>query len=115
MTEPYDWEKDPFFNAFPNCACKGKYTHESFIHTPYICQSDEVTFGRNWKDRHKHVVAEILGDYYENDPWRSDGAKCSICGKRLNEWYCPKSEDHLCHYSRSWDSCDFCGMPGERK
>lgn len=117
MNEPYDWEKDPFFNATPNCSCKGEYTHPSYIHTPYLCQIDRVTFERKFTNWHKHVVDAIPGDYYKDDMWRSDRAECSICGTGWPTlgWYCPSSEDHLCYYSNSLDICDFCGMPEERK
>ena len=61
-----------------------------------------------------HEVAEIPGDYYATDQWRSDGAYCMHCGADLG-WYCPKSPDHRCEYSETSDSCDYCGMPDERK
>ena len=75
----------------------------------------------------KHHAKEIPGDYYAEDEWRSDGARCADCGYYLG-WYCPKSPDHYCHYDghmsddvpprfikNNSDSCDFCGMPDERK
>ena len=43
-----------------------------------------------------------------------DSAVCAKCGKDFG-WWCPKSPDHCCHYSKSYDSCDFCGEPEERK
>jgi len=43
-----------------------------------------------------------------------ESAVCIICGKNFG-WWCPKSPDHFCHYSESYDSCDFCGEPEERK
>ena len=62
---------------------------------------------------HAHEVEAIPGDYYQNEPWRSSGAICKVCGTDLG-WYCPNSPDHRCHYSRSFDSCDFCHNPEER-
>lgn len=41
-------------------------------------------------------------------------AVCILCGK-WDGWYCPDSEDHRCHYSKSRDDCDFCHQPEERK
>jgi hypothetical protein len=62
-----------------------------------------------------HQVAEIPGDYYAEDEWRSDGAHCEGCGQDMG-WYCPSSPDHFCHYDNgNSDGCDFCGMPDERK
>jgi hypothetical protein len=50
--------------------------------------------------------------------WELDGshggAKCA-CGKHADQWYCETSPDHLCKYSKSFDSCDYCGDPEERK
>lgn len=42
------------------------------------------------------------------------GAYCAVCQER-GGWYCPDSPDHLCKYSKSYDWCDFCGEPEERK
>lgn len=41
-------------------------------------------------------------------------AYCAVCGDRSG-WWCPDSADHLCHYSKDYDCCDFCGEPEERK
>jgi hypothetical protein len=30
-------------------------------------------------------------------------------------WDCPTAPDGKCHYSGSFDHCDYCGMPEERK
>lgn len=44
-----------------------------------------------------------------------ESAKCA-CGRTADDWYCPKSPDHLCHYDKGdFDQCDFCGQPEERK
>jgi hypothetical protein len=66
-----------------------------------------------------HSVAEIPGDYYAEDKWRSDGASCEGCGRDMG-WYCPKSPDHFCHYDGTdgepgSEYCDYCRMPDERK
>jgi len=50
----------------------------------------------------------------KTDKWASTGALCAICGQHFG-WWCPKSPDHLCHYSKSEDDCDYCHMPMERK
>lgn len=63
---------------------------------------------------HLCEVEPIPGDYYEKGKWRSDGARCKICGRDLG-WYCPNSEDHVCHYTKIYWICDNCGMPDERK
>lgn len=42
-------------------------------------------------------------------------ALCWICGHYFGGWYCPDSPDHLCHYSKSYDCCDYCHQPEERK
>jgi hypothetical protein len=42
------------------------------------------------------------------------GSECSKCGKD-GEWYCPDSPNHQCVYTKSYDWCDFCGGPEERK
>lgn len=42
------------------------------------------------------------------------GAYCAVCGAD-GGWWCPDSKDHLCHYTKSYDSCDFCGASEERK
>lgn len=42
--------------------------------------------------------------------------KCDKCGLRdYNSWYCKQSPNHKCQYSISYDCCDFCGNPEERK
>jgi hypothetical protein len=41
-------------------------------------------------------------------------AECPDCGMTFG-WWCPKSSDGECHYSVDFDSCDYCGMPEERK
>lgn len=67
-----------------------------------------------------------------------EGVKCNQCGEWFG-WYCPKSEDFVCHYesrdkkvtlidgervdvpeghdpkNESDDYCIFCGSPQERK
>jgi hypothetical protein len=44
-----------------------------------------------------------------------DGAVCA-CGIYADDWYCPESPDHVCHYDDGdFDQCDFCGQPEERK
>lgn len=66
----------------------------------------------------KHFAAEIPGDYYKKDKWRSDGAHCAGCGKSLG-WYCPKAPQHFCEYNDDEDPihdyCLHCGFPEERK
>lgn len=55
----------------------------------------------------------ILTELKENK-WASTGVYCEVCGKSFG-WFCPKSPDMKCHYSKSYDGCDYCGMPEERK
>lgn len=50
----------------------------------------------------------------KTDKWASTGAICLVCGKNFG-WWCPKSPDHVCHYSETEDHCDYCGMSDERK
>jgi hypothetical protein len=42
------------------------------------------------------------------------GAVCK-CGTHAYGWYCPTSPTKLCVYAKSFDSCDYCGDPEERK
>jgi hypothetical protein len=46
----------------------------------------------------------------------SDLALCA-CGDYSDDWYCPQSPDHVCHYDAKgdFDQCDYCGQPEERK
>lgn len=65
----------------------------------------------------KHVIVprdKYVDEKLKTDIWASTGAICAICGKNFG-WWCPKSPDHLCHYSKSEDDCDYCHMPDERK
>jgi len=47
----------------------------------------------------------------------SGAAICSICGHRPGYWFCPSSpfSDKQCSYSESYDECDYCHEPEERK
>lgn len=62
----------------------------------------------------KHEIAEkepqIWGGYKHYGY-----ASCWVCGYDFYSWYCPDSPDHLCHYSKNYDSCDYCHQPEERK
>lgn len=49
-----------------------------------------------------------------NHPDPSTGAICAVCRQHFG-WYCPKSPDQLCHYTRDSEWCIHCGMPSERK
>ena len=51
-------------------------------------------------------------DFVIRGSW--SGSYCRICGKH-GGWYCLKSPDHQCYYSKTRDQCDFCGQPEERK
>lgn len=65
----------------------------------------------------KHVIVPRnpnIDEELKTDIWASTGAICAICAKSFG-WWCPKSPDHLCHYSKSEDDCDYCHMPEERK
>lgn len=46
-------------------------------------------------------------------------AHCPICEFPYLGWYCPDSEDNLCHYDNDedpyHDCCIYCGQPEERK
>jgi len=67
--------------------------------------------------RCKHVIVPRdleIDEKLKMDMWASTGAYCLICGLHFG-WWCPKSPDHTCHYSKTEDSCDYCGMPRERK
>lgn len=55
-----------------------------------------------------------IDEKLKTDKWASTSASCLICGLDFG-WWCPKSPDHICHYSKTDDSCDYCGMPNERK
>lgn len=58
----------------------------------------------------KHVlwVAAHKGD--------SPSAKCAECGEGDGQWFCPKSMNGLCDYSKHGpDQCTYCGQPDERK
>lgn len=45
----------------------------------------------------------------------SELALCA-CGDYSDDWYCPESPDHVCHYRKGdFDQCDYCGQPEERK
>ena len=53
---------------------------------------------------------------FKEDMFFSPGAVCEHCDiSYFRHWWCPKSPNHICHYSRSLDSCDYCGRPEERK
>jgi len=64
-----------------------------------------------------HVIVprdlEIM-EKLKTDKWASTSAICLVCGTDFG-WWCPESPDHICHYSRSEDECDYCHMPMERK
>jgi len=55
----------------------------------------------------------ILEDL-KTDKWASTGVYCEVCSESFG-WFCPESPDMKCHYSKSYDQCDYCGMPEERK
>ena len=58
---------------------------------------------------------EDIEEKLKVDIWESTGAYCECCLEYFG-WWCPKSPDHLCHYSKAlYDECDYCGMPNERK
>jgi len=64
-----------------------------------------------------HIIVprnENIEEELKKDEWACTGAYCIICRESLG-WWCPKSPDHLCHYSKSDDDCDYCHMPAERK
>lgn len=64
-----------------------------------------------------HVIVprdSSIMEKLKKDMWASTGALCAVCGKSFG-WWCPKSPDHICHYSKSEDDCDYCHMPSERK
>jgi len=68
-------------------------------------------------DRLGHVIIPQNPEYFEKiktDKYASTSAICAICGINFG-WYCPKSPDHKCHYTKTEDSCDYCHMPMERK
>jgi hypothetical protein len=55
---------------------------------------------------HVHVWAEAP----------DSGLALCACGDYSDDWYCPESADHVCHYRNgNFDQCDFCGQPEERK
>ena len=60
------------------------------------------------KCEHKRMISSDPGESYS-------AAVCADCGERMFGWYCPKSPDGRCHYSKSFDSCDYCEYPEERK
>jgi hypothetical protein len=61
------------------------------------------------------VDAKENPSYISAGGWKDwGGARCCICNVN-HGWYCPDSPDHSCHYSQSYDSCDHCGEPEERK
>ena len=62
----------------------------------------------HWLEKHVHCWHN---GYIEE---RGMSAYCGLCGKRLG-WWCPDSQNHQCAYSVSWDNCDFCGEPDDRK
>lgn len=45
---------------------------------------------------------------------KGGSAKCLGCGT-FGGWWCETSPDKQCFYSKSEDSCDYCGNPDERK
>ena len=57
---------------------------------------------------HKRMISSDPGESYS-------AAVCADCGERSFGWYCPKSPDGQCHYTKSFDGCDYCGNPEERK
>jgi hypothetical protein len=48
------------------------------------------------------------------DEWSHGSAHCAKCNKWFNEWFCPDSSTGFCVYV-STESCEFCGLPEERK
>jgi hypothetical protein len=40
---------------------------------------------------------------------------CQVCGEHRDVWWCPKSDDHVCHYGRGSYGCTHCGESDERK
>lgn len=80
-----------------------------------VLETEQLKLELCEKPSHVCHVAEIPGDYYAEEEWRSDGAWCESCGLDMG-WYCPKSPDHICQYEKGdSDCCDFCEMPSERK
>jgi len=65
--------------------------------------------GHDIQPRNPNILEEL-----KTDMWACTGAVCSVCGQSFG-WWCPNSPDHLCHYSKSDDDCDYCHMPSERK
>jgi len=61
---------------------------------------------------------EVPSDFYEKlakDPFHSATGRCKGCGESFG-WFCPSSPNHICNYDKYGnDSCEFCGMPDERK
>ena len=69
-----------------------------------------------------HVVVPRnlnIDEELKTDIWACTGAYCLVCGNLgglgVITWWCPKSPDHLCHYTGTNEFCDYCGMPDERK
>lgn len=56
-------------------------------------------------------TCESLGHTIKKD---GTSATCDTCWHD-GGWWCPKSKNHMCQYTKSYDSCDFCHQPEERK
>ena len=70
-----------------------------------------ATMANDAQGRYARLKALCQHAYAESE---FGGAYCAVCGDR-GGWYCPSSPTHLCVYSASFDCCDFCGEPEERK
>lgn len=79
----------------------------------------------------KDLLAQIAGLYAKIDAiqehcahtWEPSNPEnldssvpfCPSCGLRGTGWWCAASPTKTCVYSKSYDQCDFCGNPEERK
>ena len=103
------------------------------------CRDVDCPYNPEWLDedmdleermrlRHIHMFTKLKGcashlpkicnhpKLMSSDPQDPDCSRaiCPVCGESFG-WWCPKSPDGKCHYSKSFDSCDYCGNPEERK
>jgi hypothetical protein len=64
--------------------------------------SDEVPHLHDWQRDRLHP--------------RMGAARCILCHRLADAFYCPASPDHLCHYANGdEDCCDYCAQPRVRK
>jgi hypothetical protein len=61
----------------------------------------------------QHEFEKVFG--FKDDEI-SSFMRCKICGHHAG-WWCPKSEDHICHYNYKThgEGCIYCHLPEERK